>query len=62
MLSGDGNGDGSIDIDDKTAEWQMEAGKSGFWMEDYNMDGQVDNRDKDDCWVPNVGYTSAIPK
>ncbi len=61
MFGGDGNANGIIDQNDKVLEWQMEAGHAGMMPEDYNMDGQVDNQDKDDCWAPNLGIESAIP-
>jgi hypothetical protein len=62
MFGGDGNGDGTVDINDKLLEWQIQAGTKGFTGEDYNLDGQVNNPDKDDCWLPNQGKSSSIPE
>ena len=62
MFGGDGDGNGTISMDDKILEWQVQAGNSGFMSEDYNLDGQVDNKDKDDCWFPNLNMNSYIPE
>jgi hypothetical protein len=62
LFSGDGNGDGTIDINDKVPDWQIQSGNHGFMSNDYNMDGQVNNLDKDDCWVPNSSKNSLIPE
>jgi len=61
MYSGDGNNDGSINIDDNILEWNIMAGTKGFLPEDYNLDGQVNNKDKLDYWLPNVGNGTVIP-
>jgi len=31
------------------------AGSNGYLSTDYNLDGVVNNSDKDNLWVPNVG-------
>jgi hypothetical protein len=62
MIAGDGDANGIINMNDKLTEWQLQAGNKGFMSQDYNMDGQVNNQDKDDCWVPNLGATSIIPE
>ncbi len=61
IYSGDLNGDGVIDEGDLAAEWEMEAGASGYLDSDINMDVQADNVDKNDHWLPNKGTSSAIP-
>jgi len=43
---------------DKTVGWEGESGKSGYQMGDYNMDGQVDNLDKNEVWLINNGTSS----
>lgn len=35
--------------------WILSAGKSGYLNEDTNLDGEVNNLDKNDFWVPNIG-------
>lgn len=63
MRSGDGNGDGEIQLNDKANVWSLpnQAGKSGYLPSDYNMNSQTNNRDKNDIWKPNTGYYSFIP-
>jgi len=61
LISGDNNADGNVNINDKTADWDLHAGKSDLQSADLNLDGQVDNRDKDDKWLPNFGKVSYIP-
>ncbi len=55
LISGDNNGNGTIDNNDKTTDWDLNVGTSGLQSADLNLDGQVDNRDKDDKWLPNIG-------
>ncbi len=62
MFSGDINGDGTIDINDKSASWQTEAGLSGYLNSDLNLDGESDNIDKDEYWVDNLGEVCQIPE
>jgi hypothetical protein len=62
MMAGDGDANGTINMNDKLTEWQLQAGNKGFMSEDYNMDGQVNNPDKDDCWVPNLNKGTYIPQ
>ena len=62
MISGDGNGDGQILLNgDKNDAWSTQTGKKGYFNVDYNMNGQVQNQDKNDMLVPNLGKQSAVP-
>jgi hypothetical protein len=61
MVSGDANGDGWIGLADKTAVWTMQVGSFGYLISDFNMDGQVNNHDKNDLWLINNGFESQIP-
>ncbi len=63
MRSGDGNGDGSATIFDKTSVWGLpsQAGKTGYLPSDFNFDRQTNNKDKDDKWFPNLGSGSTVP-
>jgi hypothetical protein len=58
MIAGNGQADDQIDDADKTAVWEMESGMSGYKQGDYNMDGEVDNLDKNDFWLNNLGSVS----
>jgi hypothetical protein len=61
MMSGDGDGNGEIEMADKTNVWTIQAGTEGYKAGDYNMNRQVNNPDKDDQWLPNLGKGSYIP-
>ncbi len=60
MASGDANGDGEINIQDKLL-WDAEAGILGYKSSDFNMNEQVDNSDKDNCFIHNIYMNSSIP-
>jgi len=62
MKSGDGTGNGLVETTDKTIVWSTQAGKTGYREGDYNMNKQVNNPDKDDKWLPNLGSGSFIPE
>ena len=62
MKSGDGTGNGMVEISDKTSVWTVQTGKTGYREGDYNMNRQVSNQDKDDKWLPNLGSGSFIPE
>ncbi len=61
MVSGDGNCDGEVSILDK-APWELSAGEAGYNLNDHNMDGQVDNKDKDEYLIPAIGKVSQVPE
>lgn len=60
MFGGDGNASGIVDLTDKII-WMNEAGKAGYKAVDFNLDGQTDNKDKNDVWDPNQGKGSQLP-
>ncbi len=60
MIGGDANADGSISTADHNI-WKTKAGKKGYLSTDYNMDVQVENQDKNDVWLDNIGKTSQVP-
>ena len=62
MVGGDGNCDGEITIEDKTGVWESDAGNSGYNINDHNLDGQIDNRDKNDYILLNIGKESQVPE
>jgi hypothetical protein len=61
MISGDGNRDGIVGMDDKSGLWSPQAGTEGYIYSDYNLDRQSNNIDKDGFWVPNIGKGSQVP-
>jgi len=61
LISGDGNGNGQVSLQDKTDVWMSESGNAGYLSGDFNMDGQSDNNDKNDQWKINNGKTGQVP-
>ncbi len=61
LLGGDTNGDGTIDIDDISDQWNSETGTAGYLPSDVNYDGQSDNKDKNDVWLNNNGSSGSVP-
>jgi len=62
LYGGDGNADGTINADDKTTVWSIEAGEGGYLKGDFNLDSQTDNKDKNDFWIPNFGQDTQVPE
>ncbi len=60
LYGGNADGNGTIDIEDG-AVWYQEVGKLGYLASDANLDGQSDNKDKNDIWVDNNGTASTVP-
>lgn len=58
MAGGDSDASGSVGGTDKTL-WTAESGKTGYLNEDQNMDGQVNNKDKNDVWISNNNIKSS---
>lgn len=61
MISGDSNGDGTIDANDKTNSWENEAGTTGYLSSDLNLDGNSSNQDKNEFWLININKYSQVP-
>jgi len=61
MFSGDGDASGSINLNDKDSVWFNESATKGYLRSDYNMDVEVDNKDKNDNWLPNLGKGTSVP-
>jgi len=61
MISGDGDRNKTIGNGDKSPLWEDQAGTRAYQYSDYNLDGQSDNSDKDDKWVPNIGKGCQVP-
>jgi len=61
MKTGDGNGDGYNNIPDIYYSWGSGAGEKGYYPGDFNMNNQVNNKDKNDFFIPNFGETSQVP-
>ncbi len=61
MVAGDSDANGIVEETDKNADWNAQAGESGYSNSDFNMNDEVDNSDKDDWLIPNYLRASQIP-
>jgi PKD repeat protein len=61
MFAGNADGSNLIDITDKTFWMNDAAEMQDYYKSDFNLDTQVNNKDKDDFWVPNLGKGSQVP-
>lgn len=62
MFSGDGNKDGVINIVDKFQTWLLQSGQTGYKTADFDMNGKVNNQDKNENWLGNIYKESQIPE
>ena len=60
MVGGDANADGSVNDADNDVFWESQSGKYGYRSSDYSLDSQVDNKDKNDIWLPNSGTGTQV--
>jgi hypothetical protein len=61
MHTGDANGNGQVQNDDKNVDWANQVGTSGYRSADFNLNGQVQNDDKNVFWSTNVGAGTQVP-
>jgi hypothetical protein len=61
MFGGDLNSNGNIGPADKNI-WSTQAGTYSYTTADANLDGEVDNNDKNDITLQNVGEGSHVPE
>ncbi len=61
LKTGDADGDGQIQNDDKNTNWTNQVGQSGYRDADFNMNNQVQNDDKNTYWTGNVGNGTQVP-
>ncbi len=61
MIAADANANGIIDTADKTL-WSEQAGSAGYNAEDFDLNGQVNNQDKNEQWLPNIGEGCHVPE
>jgi uncharacterized protein (TIGR02145 family) len=61
MIGGDSDANGIVSFDDKDIDWSGDAGKTGYYPSDLNMDKEVNNSDKNDVWESNLGNISQLP-
>ncbi len=61
MYAGDADGNGEVHQDDIDIRWTSEAGSSGYYGGDMNLDSQVNNQDKNDVWLPNNTISDQVP-
>ncbi|MBM3435069.1 MAG: hypothetical protein FJY07_02500 [Bacteroidetes bacterium] len=61
MIGGDCNADKIISIEDIDPDWSLDAGRQGYYAGDVNLDSQVNNPDKNEIWLPNLGSVARLP-
>jgi len=61
LIGGDANSSANVSSEDKTLEWENTVGNSDYIPSDLNLDGQIDNKDKDEFWLPNLGKGTFVP-
>lgn len=62
MMSGDINGDQVVDDADNLAGWETEVGAEAVYQgSNLFLDNQIDNKDKNDFWVPNYNKATSVP-
>ena len=62
MIGGDANADGIINESDGIQSWIPQAGTAGYVNGDINLNGQVNNPDKNDIWFENLNQESQVPE
>jgi hypothetical protein len=63
MMGGDADYSQTITEQDKLGFWTPNAGTQvNYQTYDFNLDGQIDNKDKDDTWAGNIGAESQVPE
>ncbi|MCB0805307.1 MAG: hypothetical protein KDC05_05870 [Bacteroidales bacterium] len=60
MMAGDGQCNGQVDMNDKVIYWNNQVGEQGYLPSDLNLDGETNNIDKIEYWVPNYGAGSMV--
>ena len=62
MIAGDSDGSGIVGENDKSVFWETHAGTRDYLGSDLNLDKEVNNRDKNDFWLPNYNSASQVPE
>jgi hypothetical protein len=62
MIAGDADANGNVQAEDKSLIWELAVGKRGYLSADLNLDGQDDNCDKNEFWLPNLGKGTQVPQ
>ncbi|MCD4695975.1 MAG: PKD domain-containing protein, partial [Bacteroidales bacterium] len=62
MYGGDADGGGEITNFDNQMIWRPCTGTTGYTKADYNLDGEIDNKDKNEVWAENFGIGTQVPE
>jgi hypothetical protein len=63
MMGGDADYNQQITQQDKQGFWDPNAGMPcGYEPYDFTLDGQIDNRDKNQTWVKTLGKSTQVPE
>ncbi|MGH1364172.1 MAG: beta strand repeat-containing protein [Calditrichia bacterium] len=61
LPGGNADANAAIDLTDLTVGWKSEVGLSGYKLTDFNMNGQIQNTDKNFVWKAARGKSSQLP-
>jgi len=61
LIAGDLNADGFIGVDDLSDFWSFEVGENGYLSSDIDLDTEIDNNDKNNMILDNLGSQSGLP-
>jgi len=61
MYGGDSDANGTVENLDIDTNWSSETGNAGYLSSDLDLDGQSNNKDKNDIWIINNGISVQIP-
>jgi predicted phosphodiesterase len=62
MIAGDGNADNVVDLNDKSSSWTIQAGNNGYFQGDFDLNGTIDNLDKNEKLLINLNHQSQVPE
>ncbi len=61
MIAGDGDGNGSINDQDRNDIWSIQNGNMGYLNGDFNLDSGVTVKDTNNFWNVNQGKVAQVP-
>lgn len=60
LYCGDGDANSIVEVADKNNIWKSQTGNYGYKQADFNLDGEVNNQDKNDYWLDNLDINSTL--
>jgi len=62
LFAGDADANGIVELTDISGNWKNQAGNRGYRSADMDMDGEVNNQDKNETWITNHNEQSQVPE